>query len=209
MVILASGGATDAGAIIREIEAGRLDAAISALISDRADSYALARAEEHGIPALFISPQDRSTAEFEEDLAETLYELDPDLILLLGWMRILGPRFVRRYGHMTWNIHPSLLPLCAGGMDRGVHEVLLRRGAKLTGCSLIQIDEGADTGPIILQRAVGIQGDDAIEELRTRVQAAEQEILLEAIGLFMAGRLELATNRYGGKYYRILPAQRE
>ena len=202
---MASGGATDAEAIIREIENGRLDAKIVALISDRSDAYALIRAKEHGIPAICIDAGNKPKNGSDAGIRDIIYQLNPDLILLLGWMKIMSPEFVRRYGHMTWNIHPSLLPTFAGKMDRSVHEELLRRGAKLTGCSLIRIDENADTGPIILQRAVEVREDDTVDSLRDRVQKAEQEILLEAIKLFMEYRLEFAINRYGGEYIKILP----
>ena len=92
------------------------------------------------------------------------------------------------------NIHPSLLPAYAGGMDLNVHEEVLKRGCKITGCSLIFIDEGADTGPIILQKAVDVKDDDTADSLKERVQKAEQEILIEGIKLFAEKRLKVEGN---------------
>ena len=123
-----------------------------------------------------------------------------DLILLIGYMRILSNEFVRRYRWRIMNIHPSLLPAFAGGMDLDVHRAVLDYGVKVTGCTLHFVDEGVDTGPIILQKPVKVDEDDTPETLKSKVQKAEQEIILEAIKLFKQGRL-----RVEGRRVRILP----
>ena len=205
IIVMAHSGATDMEPIALAIEKGELHAEITALICDKADAYAITRAENHGIPAIFIDPAGKTKEKFNEEIMQEIERYEADLILLLGWMKILGSGFVNKYGGLkTWNIHPALLPMFAGGMDRAVHEEILKRGAKITGCSLIALDEGADTGPIILEKVVKVKFNDTVDTLRDRVQEAEQKIILEAILLFIENKLRIETNVYGGKSVRIL-----
>lgn len=205
IAVLASGGATDMEPIAVAIEKGELEAEITVLICDKPEAYALARAEKHHIPAIYLSPKNKLREEYCEKIMETMEEYGADLVLLIGWMKILSEDFVEKYGGLkTWNIHPALLPMFAGGMDRSVHKDVLERGAKITGCSLIALDEGADTGAIILEKVVEVRFDDTVDTLRDRVQKAEQEIILEAIRLHMEGRLKIVANTYGGQWVQIL-----
>ena len=205
IIVMAHGGATDMEQIAVAIEKGELSAKITAMICDKADAYAITRAKNHGIPAIFIDPAGKTKEEFNEEIMRKIEKYGADLILLLGWMKILGSKFVNEYGGLkTWNIHPALLPMFAGGMDRAVHEEILKRGAKITGCSLIALDEGADTGPIILEKVVEVKFNDTVDTIRDRVQKAEQEIILEAILLFIEDKLKIETNVHGGKFVRIL-----
>lgn len=205
IAVLASGGATDMEPIAVAIEKGELDAEITVLICDKSDAYAITRAEKHRIPSIYLSPKNKSREAYCKVVMETLEEYGVDLVLLIGWMKLLSKDFVEEYGGLrTWNIHPALLPMFAGGMDRSVHKDVLERGAKVTGCSLIALDEGADTGPIILEKVVEVKFDDTVDTLRDRVQKAEQEIILEAIQLHIEGKLKIVTNAYGGQWVQIL-----
>jgi len=124
---------------------------------------------------------------FELDVS--LDENQVELLLLIGYMRYLSKWFVGRYQNRIMNIHPSLLPAFAGGMDKNVHEAVLEHGAKITGCTLHFVDEGQDTGPIILQKAVEVGEDETVDTLKEKVQKAEQEIIVKGIMLFAAGKL--------------------
>jgi phosphoribosylglycinamide formyltransferase-1 len=208
ILVLASGGATDMEPIARLIKREKLSASILELISDNPEGYALTRARKYGIPAALIRLEGKTKNErnkFNAKIIDEVEKCKPDLILLLGWMKILGKKFVRRYRAITWNIHPALLPMYAGEMDKAVHEAILLRGAQLTGCSLIQIDEGPDTGPIIGESIVRVRPDDTVETLRARVQKAEQRLILKNIRLFMEGRLKVTRNKLGAKIVIVLP----
>jgi phosphoribosylglycinamide formyltransferase-1 len=197
--ILASTKGTDMQAIIDAIESGKLDAEISVVISNKKDAYALERAKKHNIKAIFLDPKGKEREEYDKEISRILEEENVDLILLIGYMKLISPWFVKKYENRVMNIHPSLLPAYAGGMDLNVHEEVLKRGCKITGASLIFIDEGADTGPIILQKAVYVDDNDTPETLKGKVQKAEQEILLEGIRLFAEKKLKVE-----GKRVRIL-----
>lgn len=196
IAVLASNRGNDMQPIIDEIEKGSLDAKIEIVISDKEDAYVLHRAENHAIKAVFVCAKNKTRDEFDNDIIKELAKVgDVDLILLIGYMRILSSEFVRKYRNKIMNIHPSLLPLFAGEMDLHVHKAILESGAKITGCSLHFVDEGVDTGPIILQKAVDVMDDDTIETLRERVQQAEQEIILKGIRLFIANELKIEGKR--------------
>ncbi len=195
LVVLASTRGTTMQAIIDAIEADALDARIAVVISNRERCYALERARTHGIPAVYIDPKGKTREQYDREVAAVIEGHNGGLILLVGYMKLMSDWFVDRYRGRVMNIHPSLLPAFAGGMDLDVHEAVLERGCKYTGCSLIFIDEGADTGPIILQKVVGVQDEDTPSSLKERVQRAEQEALLEAIPLYFSGRLKVEGKR--------------
>ena len=150
LAILASTKATDMQAVIDAIEQKRLNAAISIVISNKADAYALERAKKHNINAVFIEPKGKDKETYDKEISKVLDDNKIDLILLIGYMRYLSPWFVNKYRWRVMNIHPGLLPKFAGGMDKNVHQAVLDAGEKVTGCTLHFVDEGADTGPIIL-----------------------------------------------------------
>jgi phosphoribosylglycinamide formyltransferase-1 len=118
-----------------------------------------------------------------------------NLVLLIGYMKLMSSWFVKKWRNKVMNIHPSLLPMFAGGMDKNVHEQVLEYGCKVTGCSLIFIDEGADTGPIILQKAVYIDEGETVDSLKQKVQIAEQEIIIKGIELFRDKKIEVVGRK--------------
>lgn len=203
IAVLGSTRGTDLQALIDAIKSGELDAEIVCVISNRRKAYILERARKHSIEAIYISPKGLSREEYDRLVIRELEKRAPiDLILLIGYMRILSVEFVRRYRWRIMNIHPSLLPAFAGGMDLDVHKAVLEYGVKVTGCTLHFVDEGVDTGPIILQKPVKVDEDDSPETLKSKVQKAEQEVILEAIKLFKQGRLKVE-----GRRVRILPGK--
>ncbi|MBI3034883.1 phosphoribosylglycinamide formyltransferase [Candidatus Woesearchaeota archaeon] len=193
--VLASTKATDMQAIIDAIISKKLNAVISVVISNKADAYALERAEKHNIKAVFIDPKGREREQYDREIAKILDESKVDLILLIGYMRFLSPWFVNKYKNRIMNIHPSLLPKYAGGMDKDVHAEVLKNREKVTGATLHFVDEGADTGPIIMQKEVKIENDETIGSLKEKVQKAEQEIIVKAIDLFDKGKIKVEDKK--------------
>ncbi|HDN83100.1 MAG TPA: phosphoribosylglycinamide formyltransferase [Candidatus Altiarchaeales archaeon] len=201
--VLASTRGTDLQAIIDEIEQGKLDAEVSVVISDRPDAYALERARKHGIEAIFIDPKGKTREEFDREVMKILDEKQVDVVALIGYMRILSKEFVRKYKNRIMNVHPSLLPAFAGGMDKNVHKAVLDYGVKVTGCTIHFVDETVDGGPIILQAAVPVEEDDTVDTLKEKVQALEKKLYPEALRLFHEGRLKIE-----GRRVRILPKKK-
>lgn len=186
IAVLASTRGTDMKAIINAIERKELDAEIACVISNKPDNYALERARKHGIEAIFISPKRKTREEFDKAVSAELEKRDVKLILLIGYMRLLSPWFVRKYHRRVMNIHPSLLPEFAGGMDSDVHQAVLDAGKKKTGCTLHWVTEEVDAGPIIAQKEVPVLENDTSETLKEKVQKAEQELLIEEIKNFFS-----------------------
>lgn len=189
--ILASTRATDMQAVIDAINSKKISVKISVVISNKKDAFALERAKNHGIRAVFIDSKNKSREEFDKEVSKTLDENKADLILLIGYMRILSPWFVGRHKHRIMNIHPSLLPKYAGGVDMDVHAEVLRNREKITGATLHFVDESVDGGPIILQKKVEIGKDETADTLKEKVQKAEQEIIVKAIDLFEKGKIKI------------------
>ena len=189
--ILASTRATDMQAIIDAIKSKKLNSIISVVISNKPNAFALERAGNHGINAVFIDPKNKSREEFDKEVAKVLDKNKVDLILLIGYMRILSPWFVSRYKGKIINIHPSLLPKYAGGMDLDVHAEVLRNKEKITGATLHFVDESLDGGPIILQQKVAIAENETPDTLKEKVQKTEQEIIVKAIELFEKGKIKV------------------
>ena len=168
---------------------------VSFVLSNKKDAYILERARCNDIKAIFLDPKGISRLEYDRCLTTLLEEHEVDLILLIGYMKLLSEEFVDCWKNKVMNIHPSLLPAYAGGMDCNVHEQVLNRGCKLTGASLIFIDKGADTGPIIMQKAVPILENDTIDTLKDRVQDAEQEILIKALEMYRDNKIQVINNK--------------
>ena len=189
--VLASTRATDMQAVIDAISSKKLNAVISAVISNKKDSYALERARNHNIKAVFVEQKNKTREEFDREIAKILNENKVDLILLIGYMRFLSPWFVNRYKNRIMNIHPSLLPKYSGGMDTDVHAEVIKNREKITGATLHFVDEGADTGPIVLQKEVKIEKGETADSLKEKVQKAEQEIIVKAVGLFEKGKIKV------------------
>jgi len=190
IAVLASTRGTDMQAIINEIEAGRLNAEIVCVISNKKDAYALERAKKHGIEAIFLDPKNKSPEEYDLEILKELEKRNVDLILLIGYNRYVTKVLLDKYKYRIMNIHPSLLPAFPG-WDKEVHKAVLEYGCKITGCTLHFVDENLDAGPIILQKAVEVDDNDTVETLKEKVQKADQEIIIKGIKLFMEGKLKV------------------
>lgn len=195
ITVLVSGGGTNLQAIIDSTAGGELKDAgvfIKKVISNKSDAFALERAKKAGIEACVVSPKDYpKRADFEKALKEAIDESEPDLIVLAGFLVVIPEIIVRAYPKKIINIHPSLIPSFCGKGYYGlkVHEAALSRGVKVTGATVHFVDEGTDTGPIILQKAVNVEEGDTPEILQQRVMKEAEHILLpHAIAL-------LATNK--------------
>jgi len=194
--VLVSGGGTNLQAVMDAMDAGKITGAeIAVVISNNAGAYALERAKNKGIEALLISPKDYdSREEFHEALLSALKERNLDLLVLAGYLVAIPPSIVQAFPMKIINIHPSLIPSFCGKGYYGlkVHEGVLKRGVKVTGATVHFVDEGTDTGPIILQKAVEVQPDDTPKTLQRRVmEQAEWQILPRAIDLIANDRLKI------------------
>ncbi|OUN33921.1 phosphoribosylglycinamide formyltransferase [Lachnoclostridium sp. An76] len=194
IVVMVSGGGTNLQAIIDRVKDGSItNTVIAGVISNNRNAYALKRAEENGIPSKCISPKDYETREiFNEKLLEAVNGYEPDLVVLAGFLVVIPPEMTAQYRNRMINIHPSLIPSFCGKGYYGlkVHEAALQRGVKVVGATVHFVDEGTDTGPIILQKAVEVEQGDTPEILQRRVmEQAEWKILPRAIDLIANGRV--------------------
>lgn len=200
LAVLVSGGGTNLQAIIDSIEDGTVtNAKIVVVISNNKNAYALERAAKHGIEALSISPKDYEDREmFHQALLAALEERNIDLIVLAGYLVVIPEQMIRKYRNQIINVHPSLIPSFCGTGYYGlrVHEAALNRGVKVTGATVHFVDEGTDTGPIILQKAVAVEPGDTPEVLQRRVmEQAEWKLLPAAINLIANGRVRAEDGR--------------
>jgi len=187
--VLASGRGSNFQAIIDEIEAKRLQAKIEILIVDNPSAYAIERAKKHGIPYLYINPEDFSTKKsFYEKIRDELIAREVELVVLAGFMRIVRKPLVDAFPNRIMNIHPALLPSFPGlhGQKQAIDY-----GVRISGCTVHFVDEGVDSGPIIIQAAVPVHPDDTEESLSERILKLEHKIFPEAIRLFAEGRLKV------------------
>ncbi len=192
IAVCVSGGGTNLQAIIDKIDSGEIhDTKIAVVISNNKNAYALKRAEDAGIEGICISPKDYdSREEFNRVFLEKLDFYDVDLVVLAGFLVVIPPEMIRKYEYKIINIHPSLIPSFCGTGYYGlkVHEGALARGVKVTGATCHFVDEGTDTGPIILQKAVEVKDGDTPEILQRRVmEEAEWVIMPQAIDLIARG----------------------
>ena len=193
--VLVSGGGTNLQAIIDQVEFGQLTGvSLEVVISNNPGAYALERARNHGIPAQCISPKDYPDREaFHDALMDTLETYHLDLIVLAGYLVKIPEQMVKRYPKQIINIHPSLIPSFCGTGYYGlkVHEAALARGVKVTGATVHYVDEGTDTGPILLQKAVEVKDGDTPKILQQRVmEEAEWKLLPAAIQLIADQKAE-------------------
>lgn len=200
VAVLVSGGGTNLQAIIDAIESGKItNTELVGVISNNKNAYALERAKEHDIPAECISPKNFETrAEFNRVLLEKLNELQADLVVLAGFLVVIPEEMIRVYRNRIINIHPSLIPAFCGTGYYGlkVHEAALARGVKIVGATVHFVDEGTDTGPIILQKAVEVEEEDTPKILQQRVmEQAEWKILPQAIDLIANGKIKVTEGR--------------
>ncbi len=201
--VLVSGSGTNLQAILDAIGQGRLDARVSLVVSNKPDAFALTRAEKAGVPARVISHRDYSSREeFDAALVAALREVNAEWVVLAGFMRVLTPVFLGAFRGRLINIHPALLPAFPG-----VHAQAqaLQYGVKVTGCTVHFVDEGVDTGPIIGQRSIVVAEDDTLESLTARLLVEEHALLIEALGLIAARRVELLPGEQRTRV-RVRPA---
>jgi phosphoribosylglycinamide formyltransferase-1 len=199
LAVLVSGGGTNLQALIDQIEQRKLpEAEIAAVISSKKDAYALERARNHGIKVIVVSPKEYADpGQFAQALSEALEQNNIDLIILAGYLYILPESLVKKYKNRIINVHPSLIPAFCGEGYYGlkVHRAVLDRGVKVTGATVHFVDEGTDTGPIILQKAVAVQEGDTPELLQRRVMEEGEWILLpEAVRLISEGKVTVEKN---------------
>lgn len=200
ILVCVSGGGTNLQAVIDAVKDGRIrNTRIAGVISNNRSAYALKRAEENGIDAVCLSPKEFPDREaFNRAFLEKVNEYAPDLIVLAGFLVNIPPEMIRAYPNRIINIHPSLIPSFCGTGYYGlkVHEAALARGVKVTGATVHFVDEGTDTGPILLQKSVDVQPDDTPKSLQQRVMEEAEWILLpKAIDLIAAGRVEVVDGK--------------
>ena len=200
VAVLVSGGGTNLQAILDAIDNGTItNAKVEGVISNNKNAYALERAKNHGIEALCISPKDYGTRDaFNKAFLEKLDDCQPDLIVLAVFLVVIPKQMIEKYRNRIINIHPSLIPSFCGTGYYGlkVHEGVLSRGVKVTGATVHFVDEGTDTGPIILQKAVEVEQDDTPEILQRRVmEKAEWIIMPKAIDLIANGKVSVVDGR--------------
>ena len=199
IAVCVSGGGTNLQAIIDKVAEGTIkNTEIAVVISNKKDAFALERAKTAGIPAEYIGPKDFADREdFADAMLETLDKYDIDLVVLAGYLVIVPERMIQKYRNRIINIHPSLIPAHCGMGYYGlkVHESVLAMGNKVTGATVHFVDEEADHGPIILQKAVEVCEGDTPEILQKRVmEQAEWNILPQAIDLIGAGKVKIEDN---------------
>ena len=200
IAVLVSGGGTNLQAIIDKIAEGVItNTEIAVVISNNKNAYALERAKQAGIEAVCVSPKDYENREqFNQEFLKTLDSYQVDLVVLAGFLVVIPPAMIQKYENRIINIHPSLIPSFCGTGYYGlkVHEGALARGVKVTGATVHFVDEGTDTGPIILQKAVEVQNGDTPEILQRRVmEQAEWIIMPKAIDLIANGKVSVVDGR--------------
>jgi phosphoribosylglycinamide formyltransferase-1 len=181
--VIGSTKGTDLCAIFDAIKTGELNAQASVVMSNLKSAYILERAKKHNVPAVFISHKGKSREAFCAEITSLLKEYNVDLVLLIGFMRILSAEFCREWRDRLLNVHPSLLPKYAGGMDTNVHKDVLNNGETETGCTIHYVTDALDGGPILIQKKCNVEPDETVETLKTKVQKLEGEAFIEAIQL--------------------------
>ncbi len=196
--VLISGNGSNLQALIDETSSGYIKGDIKLVISNKKNAYGLIRAKKKGIDTLYIDPKEfNSLEEYNRQILKELKKRDVELVVLAGYLKVLSKEFVKEYKERIINIHPSLIPSFCGKGYYGekVHEEVLKYGVKVTGATVHFVDEGTDTGPIILQKIVEVCDDDTVDTLKERVLKVEHELLPEAVKLYCDGRLSINKRR--------------
>jgi phosphoribosylglycinamide formyltransferase-1 len=199
---LVSGSGSNLQAIIDNIESGRLDAHIQVVISNIPDVYALERAKKHGIPSMVLPHKGLQREEFDQKLVEVLWAHDVELVILAGFMRIITPVLLRAFPMRVMNIHPALLPAFPG---THVWQTEVDYGVKFAGCTVHFVDEGTDTGPVIIQAVVPVFDEDTADTLNARILKQEHKVYSQAIQLYAEGRLKIKGRRVLTEGYPQVP----
>tara|TARA_B110000014_G_scaffold76264_1_gene52155 strand:+ start:228 stop:809 length:582 start_codon:yes stop_codon:yes gene_type:complete len=179
--VLGSTKGTDLEKIIETEKLGQLNATASVVISNRKNAYILERAKTYNIPNVYISHKNKTREAFDREVSNVLVKYQIDLILLIGFMRILSEDFCRRWSYKILNVHPSLLPKYSGGMDSNVHEEVLKNNETETGCTIHYVTEEVDGGPILIQKRCLIDKNETPKTLKSKVQQLEGEAFVEVI----------------------------
>jgi phosphoribosylglycinamide formyltransferase-1 len=179
--ILGSTRGTALQGVLDALANGSLSVDIAVVISDRASAPILGRAATHSIPAIFLDPKGLTREAYDETVTAALQHAGVQLVLMIGYMRIVSAAFVAAWHGRLLNVHPSLLPAFGGLMNRSVHEAVLAAGVTETGCTIHQVTDDVDAGPIVLQKTCPVLPDDTVEALKDRVQALEQVAFIEVL----------------------------
>ena len=179
--VLGSTRGTALQGVIDAVAAGSLEIEIVLVVSDRATAPILQRAAEHGIRAAHLDPKGLTREAYDERVTAALVEAGAQLVLMIGYMRIVSKAFVEAWRGRLLNVHPSLLPAFGGLMNKSVHEAVLAAGVAETGCTIHQVTEDVDAGPIVLQKRCAVLPGDTVESLKDRVQALEQAAFVEVL----------------------------
>lgn len=187
--VLISGGGTNLQAVIDGCENRSIAGEVKVVISNKEDAYGLERARKHNIKAIYEKEEDK--------IIQILKENEVELVILAGYLKIVSPKLVNEYRNKIINIHPSLIPAFCGKGYYGqkVHQGVIDYGAKVTGATVHFVDEGADTGPIIMQKVVEVKQDDDAKKLSARVLEVEHEILTKSISMFCENKLTVNGRR--------------
>jgi formyltetrahydrofolate-dependent phosphoribosylglycinamide formyltransferase len=181
--VLGSTNGTDLQAILDSVASGELNGEVSVVLSNQKNAYILERAKNHNVPTVFLSHKEKSRKEFDDEMTAILKEHAVDLVLLIGFMRILSEKFCQEWQDRLLNVHPSLLPKYAGGMDTNIHEGVLKNGDSETGCTIHFVTDEVDAGPILIQKKCNVEPDETVNTLKTKVQKLEGVAFIEAIQL--------------------------
>ncbi len=190
--VLASTKGTDLQAIIDELQAGKMPGIeLAIVVSSKKNAFALQRAQQQGFKAVFVDPKGKSREEYDQELSDVLKKHDVDLVVLIGYMRILSSGFVKKFPRRIINVHPALMPKFSGRgyFGSNVHEEILQAKEKESGCTIHFVDEGVDTGEIILQKKVKIGSKETPQSLKEKVQALEKKCYPEVIRRFARGEI--------------------
>ena len=179
--VLGSTKGTDLQVIFEAEKKTKLNAKVNVVISNKETAYILKRAENHGIPAVFINHKNKKREDFDSEISAELKKNDIDLILLIGFMRILSNEFCKAWQGKILNVHPSLLPKYSGGMDMNIHDEVIANGDKESGCTIHFVTEELDNGPILIQKKCKVINGETAETLKTKVQQLEGLAFVEAI----------------------------
>ena len=179
--VLGSTKGSDLQAVLDAIHNNVLDAAVVVVVSNRENSYILERARKNNIPDIFVPHTGKTRNEFDREITAALLKYSADLVLLIGFMRILSEEFCRKWQDQILNVHPSLLPKYAGGVDTNIHKEVLQNGDEETGCTIHFVTEDVDAGPILIQKKCTVNPKDTVGSLKKRVQQLEGLAFIEAI----------------------------
>ena len=181
--VLGSTNGTDLQAILDSVASGELNGEVSVVLSNQKNAYILECAKNYNVPAFFLSHKEKSREKFDAEMTAILKEHAVDLVLLIGFMRILSAKFCQKWQDRLLNVHPSLLPKYAGGMDTNVHQDVIINGDIETGCTIHFVTDEVDGGPILIQKKCNVEPDETVDTLKTKVQKLEGMAFIEAIQL--------------------------